>query len=225
MVLFQKPKLENKEYLANLQVEIFDVTRRLEGIKAQFEQKYVDFELDFDRRKAEKEKELHDINEKVAFLRSERVELEKPIDYKRKELNERDIKLAEREMLLVEERQNAFEREREAERKLESVKELADDLGEVSTRNKIKERLLKGREESIQQKEQDYMVKIEKLSHEVNEAAARIQERENAVIIKEENVRGKEENLVKREKRLAEQNIALNDKYATLLRTEKRLHD
>lgn len=216
MALFQKPKLDKKEYFANLEKEIFRVTEELEKAKTHFADAYVELDKEFSAKKALKEKELASLENTLMFLRSERAELEKPIEHKREELNQRESELKKREIEVLSESQKAYEREREAEKKLESVQELADELGETAIRHMVKEKLLNGREESIKSKEAQYLLKVEKFSHEVNESAARIQERENDLIVREANLDGKEENMVTREKELKAGYVLLNDRRTLL---------
>jgi len=221
--LFQKPVQESKEQLAKLQSDIFEAMRRVEGIDAEFAEKYRALDIEFLGKKSEKQKELDALENILGILRAERVELEKPIEHKRKELAEREVKIVEKEKSLTDQMQKAFEREREADTKLEDVQSLSDELGETRVRQMTKEKLLKGREDALKDRESAHLVKIERFSHEVNEAAARIQERENALFIKESTVQGKEENLVKRKKELLDGYILLNDRRGALERAWREL--
>lgn len=224
-MLFQKPKVDQKEYLANLQAEIFRITEELEKIKTRFAQAYIDLENEFSSKKAQKEKEIDELENKLSLMRSERVELEKPIEYKRKELNERESELKVREIEGLAESQKAYEREREAERKLESVQELADELGETRVRHMVKEKLLKGREDGLKDKEAQYILKVEHFNQNKREATSKLEEKEKEILFKELNVQGKEENLERREKELLEGYVLLNDRRTLLEKGFKELKE
>ena len=221
--IFRKPKLESKEYLASLNAMIFEAEKKLLGLEdaSVIAQTHIREEFEFIRK--EKQAEIDALSSVLAIMQSERIELEKPITHKRLELDEREKKIEERAQKVRDDEQKALEREREAEAKLESVQQLADELGETRVRQVVKEKLLKGREDGLRDSENRHLLKIDQFNLSVRGVEEGLEERERVVKLRELNVNGKEENLEKREKELLNGHILLNDQRGTLARAWKEL--
>lgn len=212
-----KGKVKPEEYLKALYDKIAEVEQDLSKWQQDFESIKSTFESEFKHNKLEKERLLVVLENTLATKRQQRDAAEVPIFEKLKVLDEREKLLIEKEKETFSEKQLALQREREASVKLEDVQILADQLGETRVRQMVKEKSLKELEKALHHNENEYLLKIERLSHEVNESAARIQERENALLLKELNIQSKEENLVKREEALLSERLLIQSQRQALM--------
>ena len=208
--------------MQSLSGEIYRNPADLEALKMKVREEYF---ADFERERLDKRRTIDALDNVIALKQSKRNEAEVPLTEKWKAIGEREKDLQDREKILSEGLQKVFERESDAEKKLESVQCLADQLGETRVRQMVKEKTLQSLEKALKENETQYLSKVERFSHEVNEAAARIQEKENAVNLKELNVQSQEENLVKREKELLDGHIWLNDQRNVLARAWSELKE
>lgn len=223
--LFKKPKETSKQNPVGESLKELKAEEELDEFKSRVTQEKEILIESFEREKAEREALIKVLDNTIELKRQKREEAEVPLLERVRLIDERERVLAEKETQVSQDRQRAFETQREAERKLEDVQELTDQVGETRVRQMVKEKTLIERENVLKGRENEYLIKIEKFSHEINESAARIQERENAVYLKELNLQSKEENLAKREKELLNGHILLNDQRGTLERAWNELKE
>lgn len=216
--LFQRPKLEPKEYLAQLHKEITVITTELESLKESYVAKSIELNNDFEAERDKKQRELGELENTLVFKRMEQAELAKPFNTRTQELNERESALKDKESQFLSHEQQVFEREREAEKKLESVQDLADQIGEARVRQLVKDKLLIVKENTLKQRENAHLLRSEELAQKANDMHAEFLEREEKVSLRELNVESRSENLLERESTLAKANIMLRDREQMLKR-------
>lgn len=221
--LFKKPKLEPKEYLKKIEEQILVKTEMLENLDEQYRDKSVILLATYGKEKEQLQKELTGIENVLGILRQERIELEKPIIEKTVVLVERENAVAKREETITQREQKVFEGERGNESKLESIKELSNQLGEEKISHMVKGKTLIHRENLLKTRETEYLAEITAFNEWKRQEVERIKNREYVVSIDELNVQSKEENLVKREKELTNGFILLTDQRETLARAWKEL--
>ncbi len=161
----------------------------------------------------------------LVVKREERARLEAPLIEREQKMENafkrKESEFLQRVQLVNEQEQHIFERERECEMKLESVRDLADDLGETRVRLSLKEKTIEGRERLVNERENQYLLRVKSLEESANKIAATIQERENAITLKELNAQGKEENLAKREEQLIQDKLKVNSQRQALMAAQQ----
>lgn len=218
-----KEKLKPEIYISALYSEIYEKERELEALNLSSNTLRNALNASFLEDSERIKKELEGLKSQLAIKRAERIELDKPITDRQNSLDARAISLDVRAKEIDEKEQKVFEGERENEMKLESLKDLADNLGETRTRLVIKEKLILGREGNLKNREVQYLVAVENLNERERQFVEAVKEREYALQLKELNVQSKEENLVKREKELSDGHIWLNDQREVLERAWKEI--
>lgn len=211
------------KYLQELELKIFNAEKDWESKKKSIEQESSVLDEQFTKRKAYTVNEIISLESVLTFKRQERLQLEAPFVDRTESLNERENALNKKSSDLEDEKQAIFERERGYEIKLESVKDLADEVAETRTKLSIRLKLLDGKESALKTKEAQHLVHISEFEEAKNNTILFFQEREQSIILRELNLESKEENLAKREKQLLEGHILLNDQRGTLSRAWKEL--
>lgn len=221
MQLFKKPDLQKTEreaYLKELESQILRKEQELVLMNRSADETKRTLDETLAVSSVAIRKQIEEIDNVLKLKQAERRELEKPIGDRMKSLDERAISLDLRAKAIDEKEQQVFERERGTETKLESLKDLSDDLGETRTRLLIKEKLVLGREGILKNRETQYLLAVEDHSAKERKFYELVQEREYAISLRELNLQSKEENLAKREKELLNGHILLNDQRGVLAR-------
>lgn len=223
MQLFKKPKLEPKDYLANLQAEILVAERRFEELDGKYAAKSVQLEHEYAAKLLLLTKDTDALENSLAIKRSEYAQLSKPFEDRSSVLNEREKQLDGREETLNSYEQTVFQREHDTENKLQSVQELCNKVGETNIKQQVKEGILKLREESLKEKETEILAGLEHLALKRNEVSAELLKREEIVTLRELNVDSERENLVNREKQIEKDLRFIQDRKGIMDRNDKRL--
>ena len=229
--VFQNPK-ELEEAKQKVKPEAFLKTIQEKIVKAEEDFKTRDTilraleeegKLNYERTKQQRIDEIKILDSALALKREERAELLKPLDSKRIELTQWEDRLKSKEEVLDTETQNAMRKEKEYESKLDSVRDLADELGEQRTKLQLRERVLDGKEEKIKDSEMKHLVHIAQWNEQEANLRNQWQAREYAVALREVSIEGKEENLIKRERQLSDGLAWLQDQRGVLARAWREL--
>jgi hypothetical protein len=224
--IFQDPKklkeikehLKPEVYLKSLYEKIGSKEKEWETRQIQINENWIAMDKTFQGHVASLTKELKDIENALVFKREESAELEKPLTERIKAIDAREQKVIQSELDIKTQEQAVFEKERATEAKLDSIKDLSDELAEMRVRLNIREKQHASKEASLKTKEMEYLVAVQNLKENEKNISAALQNREYAVSLKELGVQSREENLIQREQKLSEGHIWLNDQRGVLER-------
>ena len=219
-----KQKVKPEAFLAAILEKIRKAEEDFKARRIALEAQEEEERLTYERTKQQKIDEIKILDSSLVFKREERAELLKPLDSKRIELTQWEERLKSKEEVLDTETQNAMRKEKEYESKLDSVRDMADELGEQRVKIQVRERMLDGKEEKINDSEMKHLVRISQWNEQEANLRNDWQAREYAVALREVSLEGKEENLVKREKQLSDGLLWLQDQRGVLARAWKELN-
>lgn len=229
--VFQDPKklkeikehLKPEVYLKSLYEKIGSKEKEWEVIQQQTAENKIVMDKTFQEHVASLTKELKDIENALVFKREERAELEKPLTERIKAIDAREQKVIQSELDIKAQEQALFEKDYATEAKLDSIKDLSDELAEMRVRLNIREKQHDAKASSLKNKEIEYLVAYQNFREEAAKIRNQFQEREYAIELRELNVQSEKENLVKREKELSNGYILLTDQRGTLERAWQEL--
>lgn len=190
---------KRKEYLKTLEANIFSKSKEWEALQTKIDFDKTNLERSFERVKTERETELATLENSLVLKREERRRLEQPLEEREKILDERKQQFDQRDVILEGREQQVFEREHEAELKIESAKDMVDKLGETQVFLLRKETALNARDNALSQRETMYLVQVDQLNDEKRRLKVEMEKRETDVSFRELNLRGKETNIIQRE--------------------------
>ena len=161
MKLFNKPKFEPKEELAQLKQAIFEKSKQLEGLQGEYEDKSSALQASFEEKRAELKKEYSELENLVNLKRQERAFLELPLDQKRKSLEDKEKSLETAELALTDRITREEERERKNERDENENISLLDEIGDKKTQLDRREKSVKDKEQILKGRESDYLLRVQ----------------------------------------------------------------
>ncbi len=215
MRIFKKPELGAKEreiYLGSLEDKISDKEREWSRISQTLEINSTILDENFKKQSKLLTKQLEDIESELAIKRSERAELEIPLDARKNSLAEREQVILKKEESLESEKQTLLQRERECEIKLESIKNLSDELGEMRVKLLIREKKQESKDRLLADREMQHLILIQNWKEFETKSRNDLQSREYAVAIHEMNLQSEKDG-----------HIWLNDQRGILSRAWKEL--
>lgn len=212
-----KEKIKPEVYLQKLYAKISDLETGYISRAAHLEEEQAHAITSLAQEKESKQKEVRELEEVLILKREEYTELNKPIAGREARAREREKHLDERAEKLDAEAQRIFERDHECDLKLESVKDLADQVGEVRLRMSVKEKQLESRESQLSEREAKYLVRISDWNEHEAQGRNKLQELRTDIELREFNIQSKEENITKREEALLEEKLLVQSQRQALL--------
>lgn len=218
-----KQQTEREKYLARLDSQIFEKEKEWEAHRVSIETNTRAMDESFRKHNERLTTDLQTLESELAIKRQERAELNAPLDAQKHSLDEREKQIALKEKASQEKGQSLFEKDRLYEVKLDSVKDLSDQLSEARMSLSIREKRLEVKERTLSQHEMEYLAAVQNLKENEKNITVALQAREYAASLKELAVQSREENLIQREQKLLENNIRLTDQRGVLARAWKEL--
>lgn len=213
-----KTTVKPEVYLKALYSKIYDKERELEELKTTGDATKKALDDSFAEFSAQVKKDTAELESELNIKRSERAELEKPLTERIKAIDAKEQKVIQSELDIKVQEQALFEKDYATETKLNSIKDLSDELAEMRVRLNIREKQHDAKASSLKTKEMEYLVAYQNFREEAAKIRNQFQEREYAIELREMNVQSEKENLVKREKELSNGYILLTDQRGTLER-------
>jgi len=218
-----KEQTEREKYLARLNAQIYQKEREWEEKQALVAANTVALDESFRKHAENLTNQIQELESQLVLKRTERKELEKPFEDRKRVLDERETTILKREEAASEKEQELFQKERSYEIKLDSIKDLSDQVSEARLTLTIREKKIEAKENALSRREMEYLVAVQNLKEQEISIRNAFQTREYAVALKELSVQSKEENLVQREQKLLEGNIRLTDQRDVLARAWKEV--
>jgi ribonuclease Y len=221
MKLFNKPKFEPKEELVKLKQAIFEKSKQLEELQGEYDKRSNALQESFDKKREALKAELAELENIVSLKRKERAELERPLDEKRKSLDDRDKALEKAELALTAKIAKEEERERKNAKDENDNISLLDEIGEKKMELNRREKSVKDKEEILKSRENDYLLKVSSNNEYINNRFAELEKEKEKISFSFTELKSKEKDLQEREKKILEDLELIKSKREALITAKK----
>lgn len=197
--LEQPEQSKRAEYEVRLDKSIFQKESDLARLEREYLFKQEKQEHEFSLKESELNGKIGVLENVLVSKRQEHAYLLKPLTEKEKQIDDRKIQQGEREKVLEMREQQVFEREYEADKKMESLTDMLDEMANSRRAILHRERVLDSKEQALADSESRHLLTVSSFNDLKNRHTIDMERRETDVSFRELNVRGKETNLSQRE--------------------------
>lgn len=217
-----KSKIKPELYLSLVYQKIEMKEKELVLLSRDFEAKRSATEESYITDKNKLERDINALEDVLIGKREERTYLEKPLIEKEFALRERSKVLDEQAEAIKDKEQSVLDKERQCDQRMESLQDLASELGEKSLLLHKRENKLTQLESVLKEREKEHLIKAELLNQKMRSDSEQLSKREYAANLKEINIEGARENIQIREQKLAKEGLLVKSQRQALLAAQKR---